>query len=147
MADLPPAPGSNDDTGDDTGVGPGRGSTRRRPRWVMVFGIILVKLGIIALILVLPFGLAISLGATHGVALLVLLVVAAVTLLVYKLRGRTLHPARSHRPPCGHRFVLGCIGAHQAQDRREVASETHGNGRYESRCRSEASFAPSSSAL
>ena len=103
MADLPPAPGSND----DTGVGPGRGSTRRRPRWVMVFGIILVKLGIITLLLVLPFGLAISLGAAHGVALLVLLVVAAVMPLVNKLRGRTLPPARSHRPPRGHRFALG----------------------------------------
>src|SRR5215207_1991876 len=102
MADLPPAPGSNDD---DTGVGPGRGSTRRRPRWVVVFGVILVKLGIIALLLVLPFGLAISLGAGHGVTLLVLLVVAAVTPLVSKLRGRTLPPALSHRPPRGHRFV------------------------------------------
>ncbi len=107
MPDVSPSPGSNDDTGDDTGVGSGRGSTRRRPRWVIVFGIILVKLGVIALILVLPFGLAISLGAAHGVALLVLLVVAAVTLLVYRLRGRTLHPALSHRPPRGHRFVLG----------------------------------------
>ena len=107
MADLPPAPGSNDNTGDDTGVRPGRGSTGRRPRWMMVFGIILVKLGVIALLLILPFGLAISLGAAHGVALLVLLVVAAVTLLVYKLRGRTLHPALSYRPPRGHRFVLG----------------------------------------
>ena len=108
MADLPPAHGSSD----DTGVGPGRGSTRRRPRWVMVFGIILVKLGVIALILVLPFGLAISLGAAHGVAMLVLLVVAAVTLLVYKLRGRTLPPALSHRPPRGHRFVLGRLARH-----------------------------------
>ena len=70
-----------------------------------MFGIILVKLGIIALLLVLPFGLAISLGAGHGVALLVLLVVAAVTPLVNKLRGRTLHPALSHWPPRGHRFV------------------------------------------
>ena len=115
MADLPPAPGSNGDIGDDTGVGPGRGSTRRRPRWMMVFGIILVKLGVIALILVLPFGLAISLGAAHGVALLVLLVVAAVTLLVYKLRGRTLHPALLHRPPRGHRFVLGWWSAKVAR--------------------------------
>ena len=116
MADLPPAPGSNaDDTGDDTGAGPGRGSTRRRPRWVMVFGIILVKLGVIALILVLPFGLAISLGAAHGVALLVLLVVAAVTLLVYKLRGGTLPPALVHRPSRGHRFVLGWWSAKVAR--------------------------------
>ena len=116
MADLPPAPGSNHDTGDDTGVRPGRGSTRRRARWVMVFGIILVKLlGVIALILVLPFGLAISLGAAHGVALLVLLVVAAVTLLVYKLRGRTLPPALLHRPPRGHRFILGWCSAKVAR--------------------------------
>src|SRR5215207_7932702 len=112
MADLPPAPGSNDD---DTGVGPGRGSTRRRPRWVMVFGIILIKLGVIALILVLPFGLTISLGAAHGVALLVLLVVAAVPLLVYKLRGRTLHPALLHRPPRGHRLILGWWSAKVAR--------------------------------
>jgi hypothetical protein len=115
MANLPPAPGSNNDTGEDTSVGPGRGSSRRRPRWVMVFGIILVKLGVIALILVLPFGVAISLGAAHGVALLVLLVVAAVTLLVYKLRGRTLPPALSHRPPRGHRFGLGWWSAKLAR--------------------------------
>jgi hypothetical protein len=82
----------------------GRGSTRRRPRWVMVFGIILVKLGVIALILVLPFGLAISLGVGHGVALLVMLVAVAVTLLAYKLRGKTLHSALSHGP---HRFLSG----------------------------------------
>ena len=115
MADLPPAPGSNDNTGDDTGVLPGRGSTRRRPRWMMVFGIILVKLGVIALLLILPFGLAISLGAAHGVALLVLLVVAAVTLLVYKLRDRTLPPALSHWPPRGHRFGLGWWSAKVAR--------------------------------
>jgi len=115
MADLPPAPTSNDDTGDDTSVGPGRGSTRRIPRWVVVFGIVLVKLGVIALLLTLPFGLAISLGAAHGVALLVLLVVAAVTLLVYKLRGRTLPPALSRRPSRGHRFGLGWWSAKMAR--------------------------------
>ena len=115
MTDPLPAPGSNNDTGDDTGVGPGRGSTRRRPRWVMVFGIILVKLGVIALLLILPFGLAISLGAAHGVALLVLLVVAAVTLLVYKLRGRTLPPVLSHRPSRGHRLILGWWSAKVAR--------------------------------
>ena len=114
MADLPPAPGSND-TGDNTGVGTCRGSMRRIPRRVMVFGIIVVKLGVIALLLVLPFGLAISLGAAHGVALLVLLVVAAVTLLVYKLRGRTLHPALLHRPPRGHRLILGWWSAKVAR--------------------------------
>jgi hypothetical protein len=90
MADLPPG------SSDDTGVGPGRGSARRRPRWMMLFGIILVKLGVIALILVLPFGLAISLGAGHGIALLVLLVVAAVTLLVHKLWGIAPYGWRKH---------------------------------------------------
>ncbi len=45
----------------------------------MVFGIILVKLGVIVLTLVLPFGLAISLGAGDSVALLVLLVEEQVT--------------------------------------------------------------------
>lgn len=80
MADPFPARHSND--------GAGVGSMRLRRRWVVVLGIILVKLGIIALLLVLPPALAISLGAAHGVALLVLLVSAAVTLLVYKRRGR-----------------------------------------------------------
>lgn len=45
--------------------------------------LIAVKLGIIVLVLVLPSGLALSLGAAHGVVLL-LLVVAAVGLLVAK---------------------------------------------------------------
>jgi hypothetical protein len=112
---LPPAPGSNDNTGDDTGVRPGCGSTRRRPRWVMVFGIILIKLGVVALLLVLPFELAISLGAAHGVALLVLLVVAAVPLLVYKLRGRTLPPTLVCRPSRGHRLILGWWSAKVAR--------------------------------
>jgi hypothetical protein len=115
MADLPPAPGSNGNTGDDIGVRSGRGSTKHGPRWMMVFGIILVKLGVIALLLILPFGLTISLGAAHGVALLVLLVVAVVTLLVYKLRGRTLPPALSHRPPRRHRFGLGWWSAKVAR--------------------------------
>jgi hypothetical protein len=98
MADPPPATDSND----DTGVAPGRGSMRRKRRGVAVLGIILVKLGIVAVILILPSGLAISLGAAHGVALLVLLVSAAVTLVVYKRRGKTLRPALSHRPHHGH---------------------------------------------
>jgi len=40
MADVPPYPDSNGDTADDTGVGPGGGSTASTPRWVYVFGII-----------------------------------------------------------------------------------------------------------
>lgn len=37
MADLPHYPDSNGDTGDDTGVGPDRGSTTSTPHWVKVF--------------------------------------------------------------------------------------------------------------
>jgi hypothetical protein len=48
LAELPPDPDSNADTGDDTGVGPDRGSTTTTPRWVKV-------LGVVALILVLLF--------------------------------------------------------------------------------------------
>src|SRR5215211_7871921 len=83
MADLPPYPDSND----DTGVGTGSGSRTSRPHWVKVFGIIVVKIGIIALVLVLFRGLRIPLVAGHGAALLVLFVAAAVTLSVYKLRS------------------------------------------------------------
>jgi hypothetical protein len=49
MADLPPYPDSKGDTGDDTGVGPDRGSTTSRPRWVVKVFLI------IALVLVLVF--------------------------------------------------------------------------------------------
>jgi hypothetical protein len=48
-----------------------------------------------------PSGLAFTLGATHAVALLVLLVAAAGTLVIYRLRGKPLRPALSimkHRP-------------------------------------------------
>jgi len=56
--------------------------TRGRRRRVAL-GVIAAKVAIIALILVLPSGLAIGLGAAHGVALLVA-GVAAVSLLVIK---------------------------------------------------------------
>jgi hypothetical protein len=72
---------------------------------VKVFGIILVKIGIIAFILILFRGLRIPLMAGHGVALLVLLVAAAWTLSVYKLRGVTLPAALRRRPSLGHGFV------------------------------------------
>ena len=42
MADLPSYPDLGGDTGDDTGVGPDLGSTYSTPRWVKVFGIILI---------------------------------------------------------------------------------------------------------
>jgi hypothetical protein len=42
MADLPSYPASNGDSGEDTGVGSDRGLTYYTPRWVKVFGIILI---------------------------------------------------------------------------------------------------------
>ncbi|MBA3421214.1 MAG: hypothetical protein H0U12_04870 [Thermoleophilaceae bacterium] len=44
---------------DDTGVGPGRGSPPRTPRWVKVFGII-------AILLVLLFVVSLLAGGSHG---------------------------------------------------------------------------------
>jgi hypothetical protein len=42
MADLPSYPDLGGDTGEDTDVGSDRGSTYSTPRWVKVFGIILI---------------------------------------------------------------------------------------------------------
>jgi SAM-dependent methyltransferase len=83
MADPHPYRDSND----DTSMGTGHGSRTSRLRWVKVFGVVLIKIGIIALVLVLFRGLRIPLVAGHGAALLVLLVAAAVTLSVYRLRS------------------------------------------------------------
>ena len=47
MADLPPYPDSDGDTGNDTGVGPDRGSTTGTPRWVYVFGIFALVLALL----------------------------------------------------------------------------------------------------
>ena len=51
MADLSPYPDSNGDAGDDTGVGPGGGSTTGTPRWVKMFGIIAIILVLAVVIL------------------------------------------------------------------------------------------------
>jgi hypothetical protein len=59
MADPPPYPASNGDTGDDTGGGPDRGSTSSTPRWVKVFGIIG---GILVLLVVIMM----LIGGEHG---------------------------------------------------------------------------------
>ena len=59
MADPPRYP----DTGDDTGVGPGRGSTTGTPRWVKVFGIIALVLILLFVILLLTRGPG---GGGHG---------------------------------------------------------------------------------
>jgi len=56
MADLPPYPDSNADTGDDTSVGPSRESTTSTPRWVYVFGIIVIVLVLLFVIMMLTGG-------------------------------------------------------------------------------------------
>jgi hypothetical protein len=56
MADLPPYPDSNGDTGDDPGVRPGLGSTTGTPRWVKVFGIIALLMVLLIVILLLTGG-------------------------------------------------------------------------------------------
>ena len=56
MADPHRYPDSN---GDDTGAGPDRGSTTSTPRWVRVFGIIVI-------VLVLLFVVQILIGGGHG---------------------------------------------------------------------------------
>jgi hypothetical protein len=68
---------------------PGTRSRRRR----VALGVVTAKVAIVALILVLPSGLAIGLGAAHGVALLVA-GVAAVSLLVVQ-RHRNSRSART----------------------------------------------------
>jgi uncharacterized membrane protein YpjA len=78
---------------------PDEESTWLRRRWLAVTGIILVKLGILAVIVVLLSEMAHSFGTAHGVVLLVLLVSAAVVGLVFKRRGKRLPLALSHRPP------------------------------------------------
>lgn len=94
-------PHPNPDSHDDPSVGHGHGSTTSgRPR-AIVFGIILVKLSIVALILLLPSWLGISLAVGHG-AVLLALVAAAVALSVPRLRRRVLGPTRSRRPPHAH---------------------------------------------
>jgi len=55
MADLPPFPDSNG----DTGLGPDRGSTILTPRWVKVFGITVI-------VLVLLFGILHLTGNSLG---------------------------------------------------------------------------------
>jgi hypothetical protein len=52
MADLPPYPDSNGDTGE----GPDRGSTTSTPCWVKVFGIIAIVLVLLLVILHLTGG-------------------------------------------------------------------------------------------
>lgn len=65
MADLPPYPDSDSDSDDDARVRPGRGAPTSippgTPRWVKVFGII-----VIVLVLLIVIALATGLGGPHG---------------------------------------------------------------------------------
>jgi hypothetical protein len=56
MADLPPYPDSNGDTGDDTRVRLDRESTTSTPRWVKVFGISAIVLVLLFVIMHLAGG-------------------------------------------------------------------------------------------
>ena len=60
MADLPPYP----ENGDDTSVGPDRGSTTSTPRWMYVSGVIAIVLVLLFVILHLTGG---GLGGLHSV--------------------------------------------------------------------------------
>lgn len=60
MADLPPDPDFEVDTGDDPGVGPGE-STTSAPRWVKVFGIL-----VLVLVLLFAIVLLTGVGGEHG---------------------------------------------------------------------------------
>ena len=53
MSDLPPHTDKGGDDSDDSGAGPGRGSTAGTPRWVKVFGIIAVALALLFVVLLL----------------------------------------------------------------------------------------------
>jgi ABC-type transporter Mla subunit MlaD len=64
------------DTGDDTSVGPDRGSTVGTPLWVKVFGLI-------ALVVVLVFVVLLLTGRGHG-------------------PGRHTSADAGHTPPAGH---------------------------------------------
>lgn len=64
--------------------------------------IVVIKLGAIALLLALPAGLAISLGAAHAVVLLLIAVGAAVALVLRRRRGGAPRAGRSPRFPYLH---------------------------------------------
>jgi hypothetical protein len=78
-----------------------------------------VKLAIVAVVLVVPSGLAVSLGAAHGVAMLVVLVAAVVLLLVARRRGVTKRQVWSRWP----------VGRHLAAFSRHQRPSHHGGRR------------------
>lgn len=87
------------------------GTGRRRPRWMVISGILLAKVLLIAGLVLLPSGLAISLGTAHGVALLVVGGSAAVALLAARRWGRSSRPAPPHQAHHGHGHGHGTVVA------------------------------------
>jgi hypothetical protein len=86
-------PHHHDHQATDAGHPPG--SSRWTHRRLVL--IILTKLGLVALLLVLPAGLAISLGAAHVVIVLLIVAGGAVALVIRRSRGSAPRAARSHR--------------------------------------------------
>lgn len=73
------------------------GAARRRSRWLILSGVLLVKALIIAGLVLLPSGVAISLGVTHGVVVLVVGAGVVAALLVTRRQGASSRPALAHR--------------------------------------------------
>lgn len=82
-----------------------RHDTLRRGKGRSVALVLAVKLGIVVLVLVLPSGLAFSLGAAHGLVLLMLGVAAAVLLIARGIERRRA----SDRPHLGEQRMLTAV--------------------------------------
>jgi hypothetical protein len=93
--DVPVATPHHHDHTSATDAGHAPGSSRWTRRRLVLM--ILTKLGLVALLLVLPAGLAISLGAAHVVVVLLIVAGGAVALVIRKRRGSAPRAARSHR--------------------------------------------------
>jgi hypothetical protein len=75
----------------DGGALPGSGSSEpvdKRRRWLVISGIVVAKLAIIAVVVLLPTSLALSLGAAHGLVMVVLPVSGVVGWLVLRHQRR-----------------------------------------------------------
>jgi hypothetical protein len=61
-------------------------------------GIVAAKLAVVAVVVVLPSGLALSIGAVHAAGMLVVLAAAVVALLVVRRRGGRWRVVLAHLP-------------------------------------------------
>jgi hypothetical protein len=61
-------------------------------------GVVAAKLVVVAVVLVLPSGLALSIGAAHAAGMLAVLTAAVVALLVARRRGGPWRAALAHLP-------------------------------------------------